>query len=89
MGFCRLNNNTPIRRLDIRFIPYESYYYAQLYFTGPKDFNRKMRQVALDMGYTLNEYGLYDEKGKSFVVKSEKEIFELLNMEYLSPNLRK
>lgn len=88
MGFCKLNKNTPIRRIDIRFIPYESYYYALLYFTGSKDFNKKMRQIAIDMGYTLNEYGLYNEKGKSFKVNSEKQIFELLNMEYLTPNLR-
>jgi DNA polymerase beta len=88
MGICQHKNN-PLRRIDIRFLPYESYYYAILYFTGSGDFNRKMRQVALEMGYILNEYGLYDEKGKMIKVNSEKEIFEHLNMEYLSPELRK
>lgn len=88
MGICQYKKN-PLRRIDIRFLPYESYYYAILYFTGSGDFNRKMRQVALEMGYILNEYGLYDEKGKMLKAKSEKEIFEYLNMEYLSPELRK
>jgi DNA polymerase beta len=87
MGLCKLNNN-PLRRIDIRFIPYESYYYALLYFTGPKDFNRKTRQLAIDMNYLLNEYGLYDKTGKSFKVNSEKEILELLNMEYVEPDKR-
>lgn len=87
MGIYKLDNY-PMRRLDIRYMPYESFYSAILYFTGPKDFNRKMRQTAINMNYTLNEYGLYDENDKMIKVNSEKEIFEHLNMEYLPPNLR-
>jgi DNA polymerase/3'-5' exonuclease PolX len=87
MGLCKFKDN-PIRRIDIRFIPYESYYYAMLYFTGSKDFNKKMRLIAINMNYTLNEYGLYDDKNKLFKVNSEKEIFDLLNMEYVDPQFR-
>jgi hypothetical protein len=87
MGLCKFNNN-PIRRIDIRFIPNESYYYALLYFTGSKDFNKKMRLIAINMNYTLNEYGLYNEKNKLFKVNSEKEIFDLLGMEYVDPQYR-
>jgi DNA polymerase/3'-5' exonuclease PolX len=87
MGIFRINDY-PLRRLDIRYMPYESFYSAILYFTGAKDFNRKMRQIALNMGYTLNEYGLYDENKNMFKVSSEKEIFELLNMEYMPPDKR-
>lgn len=86
MGICRLNG--VLRRIDIRYISNESYYSAILYFTGSKDTNTKMRQVALTMGYTLNEYGLYDENNKMIPVNSEKEIFRLLGMEYLSPEKR-
>ncbi len=88
MGICRLNATTPIRRIDIRYMPYESFYSAILYFTGAKDFNRKMRQVALDMGYILNEYGLFDENKKMFNVSSEKDIFDVLGMEYVTPDKR-
>jgi DNA polymerase/3'-5' exonuclease PolX len=87
MGLSKFENN-PIRRIDIRFIPYESYYYAMLYFTGAKDFNKKMRMVAINLGYTLNEYGLFDKKNKMLKVKSEKEIFDLLGMEYIDPQYR-
>lgn len=87
MGVFKWKNN-PYRRIDIRFIPYQSYYYAILYFTGSKDFNKKMRLIAINNGYTLNEYGLYDEYGKTHNVKSEKEIFDLLEMEYLTPDKR-
>jgi DNA polymerase/3'-5' exonuclease PolX len=52
-----------------------------------------MRQIAIDMGYMLNEYGLYElsplgTKMKKFKINSEKDIFKLLGMEYLSPNKR-
>lgn len=87
MGICKTSDRL-LRRIDIRFMPYESFYSAILYFTGSKDFNRKMRQVANSMDYILNEYGLFDEKGKMLKVKSEKDIFDLLGMEYLSPNER-
>ena len=88
MGLCRYENK-PIRRIDIRMIPLESVHAATLYFTGSGDFNKKMRKVAMDMNLTLNEYGLYDSKGKGKKVQSEKDIFDVLGMEYLPPMLRK
>lgn len=86
MGICKIDNI--YCRIDIRYIPFNSYYYAILYFTGSKDLNTKMRYVAKSMNYTLNEYGLFDENKKLIVAKSEKHIFELLNLEYLSPKDR-
>lgn len=88
MGLCQLSNKYPVRRIDIRFIPFESYYYAMLYFTGSGEFNKKMRRIAIDNDYILNEYGLYDHNGKMYHVKSEKEIFDLLYMEYIQPDQR-
>lgn len=72
MGFCMIkqssstsNNSTLIgnksliaRRIDIRFIPYNSYGAAILYFTGSKLFNTQMRTWAIGKGFSLNEYGL-------------------------------
>ena len=87
MGIFKWKTSKP-RRIDIRIIPLESYYSALLYFTGSKDFNKQMRLNAITMDYTLNEYGLYDENGKMFKVKSEKDIFDLLNMEYITPDKR-
>jgi DNA polymerase/3'-5' exonuclease PolX len=86
MGICKLQNNE-LFRIDIRFIPYSSFYSAILYFTGSKDFNKKMRQVAINLGYTLNEYGLFNKK-KQFSVNSEKDIFDYLGLEYIKPSER-
>lgn len=87
MGISKLGKYS-MRRLDIRFVPYESYYPAILYFTGSKDLNKKMRSLAMDMNYLLNEYGLFDENKKMIKVKSENEIFEILGLEFLTPDKR-
>ena len=86
MGFSKLKKN-PIRRIDIIFVPFESYYSALLYFTGSYQLNRDMRQEAKKMGYKLNEYGLYKNK-KLIRVNSEKEIFDKLKLEYKEPKYR-
>ena len=86
MGICNFDNI--MIRIDIRYIPFESYHYAMLYFTGSKDFNTKMRNVAISMNYKLNEYGLYDENKIKIDANSEKDIFDILGMEYLPPNKR-
>lgn len=88
MGIGKLPNNE-LFRIDIRFVPYESFYPAILYFTGSRDFNKKMRQIAINLNYTLNEYGLFDNQTKKTkLVSSEKDIFDLLGMEYLQPKDR-
>lgn len=91
MGFCQYSKKLPIRRIDIRYIPYESYYPALIYFTGSGTFNQKMRQIAKKQGYKLSEYGLFKKTGdkyKKISVHSEKDIFKELHMEYLEPEER-
>lgn len=46
-------------RIDIRFVPKESWGTALMYFTGSKTFNTLVRAKALELGYTLEEYGVY------------------------------
>jgi DNA polymerase beta len=87
MGFCKYLNN-PSRRIDIRFINYESYPAALLYFTGSSQLNKQMREIAKKKGYKLSEYGLFDKDGKSIKVESERDIFHKLGMEYIPPALR-
>ena len=41
-----------------RLFPQDEYYLALLYFTGSNVFNQNMRKIALENGYTLNEYSL-------------------------------
>jgi len=42
----------------------------------------------VEMGYILNEYGLFDEHQQLIKTNSEKEIFDILGMEYVTPDKR-
>jgi DNA polymerase/3'-5' exonuclease PolX len=93
MGFCivkQQGKKTNIaRRIDIRFIPYNSYGAAILYFTGSKNFNTQMRTWALGKGYSLNEYGLKKIKDNILTTcQTEEEVFEILAYPYKKPEER-
>lgn len=88
MGFCRLKDHD-VRRIDMRFMPLESYATAILYFTGPYELNTDMRNRAIKLKMILNEYGLFKKSnGKKILTKTEKDVFEKLGMEYLTPEER-
>lgn len=90
MGILRLSERYNGHRIDIRIIRPESYQCALLYFTGSQKFNILMRQRAIELGLTLNEYGLYDDKEINIAAaaQSEADIFYLLGLKYLEPNER-
>ena len=87
MGFGKYKENPP-RRIDIRFIPSESWYAALVYFTGSAELNKKMRNIAKSKKLKLSEYGLFKENGTSIPIEKERDVFDLLGMEYLLPRLR-
>jgi DNA polymerase (family 10) len=76
-------------QVDVRLLPPESFGAAMQYFTGSKNHNVALRQRALKMGYTLNEYSLADLKTEKPVAgKSEEEIYAKLNLDYIPPEMR-
>jgi DNA polymerase/3'-5' exonuclease PolX len=87
MGFSKYKDNK-VRRIDIRFISYDSFYSALLYFTGSAEFNKRLRLIAKDMKLKLSEYGLFKETGEKIPIESEYDIFKILKVEYLPPRLR-
>src|SRR6266700_4128895 len=76
-------------QVDVRFLPPESFGAAMQYFTGSKAHNVSLRQRALKMGYSLNEYSLARLDDEQVVVsKSEEEIYAALKLDYIPPELR-
>jgi len=74
-------------QMDLRFLPPESYGAALLYFTGSKDHNVKIRGLAIKKGLKINEYGVF-KKEKMIAGKSEEEIYNLLGIDFIPPELR-
>ena len=87
MGFAKYKNN-PVRRIDIRFVSYESFYSALLYFTGSAELNKKMRGIAKKKHLKLSEYGLFKEDGTKLKIKSEEDFFKKLELDYIEPKFR-
>ena len=90
MGVCYLAGLSQYcHRIDIRFVPYDCFSPAVLYFTGSWHFNKIFRGIANDRGYTVNEYGIFHyhnrEKGDKIPVFSEQDIFNIVGIKYLEP----
>jgi DNA polymerase (family 10) len=76
-------------QVDVRFLAPESLGAALCYFTGSKAHNVALRQRALKMGYTLNEYSLAKlEIEKPVASRTEEEIYAKLKLDYIPPELR-
>ena len=82
------------RRVDFLYTSPAEYAFAILYFTGSKIFNTVQRQRALDLGYSLNEHGLYKmAQGKKGArvegdFPTEESIFDFLKMKFKEPKER-
>lgn len=76
-------------QVDVRVVAPRSFACALAYFTGSKEFNVRLRQLALEQGYSLNEYDLRPLDGsRPPELASEEELFAKLGLIYVPPELR-
>ena len=73
---------------DLRIVTADQRGAALQYFTGSKAHNIALRDRALERGWKLNEYGLFDAADRSIAAASEKEIYHALDLDYIEPELR-
>jgi DNA polymerase/3'-5' exonuclease PolX len=87
---CFAKIKDKVRRLDLLLTTPSEYPYALLYFTGSKQFNISIRKHALELGYSLSEQSLTDVSSKKKVsgINTEKDIFDFLDIKYVSPEKR-
>lgn len=87
--------STPrIYQMDMLFIlPHELPWYL-LYFGSGKEFSKRIRTIAIQQGYKLNEKGIYYAKGAKRGVRipfhpdEERDIFEFMGVPYIKPEDR-
>lgn len=76
-------------QIDVRVVRPDQYGAAQMYFTGSKAHNIRLRQMAIDRGLLLNEYGLSDaETGDVIACATEDEVYGALGLEWIAPEIR-
>ncbi|RLB01421.1 MAG: DNA polymerase/3'-5' exonuclease PolX [Deltaproteobacteria bacterium] len=72
---------------DLRVVSKEQFPHALQHFTGSKEHNVGLRQLAKKKGLKINEYGVF-RNGDQILCKDEAEIYRLLNLDYIPPELR-
>lgn len=76
-------------QVDVRVFSKDEYGAAMVYFTGSKDHNIALRAMALERGWKLNEYGLYEAKsGRRIAGPTEEGVYKALGLDYIPPELR-
>jgi DNA polymerase (family 10) len=75
------------RQVDLRVVPAKSFGAALCYFTGSKDHNVKLREIAKKKGLKVNEYGVF--RGETSIAgKTEREVYEALDLPWIPPEMR-
>ncbi len=74
-------------QVDVRTVAPGQLGSALLYFTGSKAHNIALRQRAIDRGWLLSEYGLFEDD-RVVATETEEEIYRALEMEFVPPPLR-
>ena len=78
-------------QVDLRVVEPKSFGAALLYFTGSKNFNVKLRQLAIKKNMKVNEYGIFSLKGekeKFLCGDTEEHLLKKLGLPYIPPELR-
>lgn len=90
-GTYRSRETGILHKIDIRYVPPESYATALLHATGSDRFNVRLRQIALGMKpqLSLSEFGLLNtQTGQRVPTAREEDVFRALGILYVPPNQR-
>jgi len=76
-------------QVDLRVVSEDSFGAALAYFTGSKAHNIRIREIAMKRGLKVNEYGIFDVKtNKRVGGKEEEDIYKVLDLPYIPPEMR-
>jgi DNA polymerase (family 10) len=76
-------------QIDVRVVEPSQYGSAAMYFTGSKAHNIRLRQMAIDRGWLLNEYGLIDSDSEEVIAsKTEEQVYAALGLPWIPAEIR-
>jgi DNA polymerase (family X) len=76
-------------QVDLRVVEEDSFGAALAYFTGSKQHNIKLREMAVRAGLKINEYGVFKGPGeKKIGGEQEEDVYKALKLPYIPPELR-
>ena len=74
--------------VDFRLIEPEAFYHTLQHFTGSKDHNIRIRQLAKERNEKVSEYGIEQADGNLLQYQSEEEIYQHFNVNWIAPAMR-
>lgn len=74
--------------IDFRIVEPSAYYHTLQHFTGSKDHNIRIRQLAKARGEKVSEYGIEQPDGSLLQLDSEAAIYEHFGHEWIAPPMR-
>jgi DNA polymerase (family 10) len=75
--------------VDLRVVEPEAFGAALQYFTGSKEHNVRVREIAVRMGLRLSEYGVFDETtGVRVAGATEEDVYAAVGLSWIPPELR-
>ncbi|PTJ92541.1 DNA polymerase/3'-5' exonuclease PolX [Staphylococcus simulans] len=74
--------------IDFRIVKPSAYYHTLQHFTGSKDHNIRIRQLAKARGEKVSEYGIEQPDGSLLQLDSEAAIYEHFGHEWIAPPMR-
>jgi DNA polymerase (family 10) len=76
-------------QVDLRVVDADSFGAALQYFTGSKQHNIKLREMAVRAGLKISEYGVFKEPGEKRIGgKKEEDVYKALKLPTIPPELR-
>ncbi|MDD5084704.1 MAG: DNA polymerase/3'-5' exonuclease PolX [Candidatus Omnitrophica bacterium] len=76
-------------QLDVRVLEPESFGAALCYFTGSKEHNIRLRDLAKKRGLKINEYGVFREKtNRKIAARDEEAVYAAVRLKWVPPELR-
>lgn len=76
-------------QVDLRIVEHRSFGTVLQYFTGSKEHNVKLRQIALSRGFSLSEYSLKRlSDNQDLFFDREKDVYSALGLDYIPPEMR-
>jgi DNA polymerase (family 10) len=76
-------------QVDLRVVEPEAFGAALQYFTGSKEHNVRLRELARRLGLTISEYGVFDERSGARVAgATEEDVYRAVGLPWIPPELR-
>lgn len=75
-------------QVDIRLVEEEDFASTLHHFTGSKDHNVQMRQLAKERNEKLSEYGIEDQHGRKTTFQNETEFYDHFGLYFIPPEAR-